>query len=400
MNDKKNDKGNRRQVDIPSFINYEDSGDSDAFMKNLNSSLADQVSSYYDGDGSGGGRKPKKKKGIPKLIKGTLLVLLVLTVVGALAIFTKPGQKIVVNLAGNYIYSNLQYNPSEDASTTDSEEAANLEPSATQIGPVINILLIGIEEIEGDKNTDTMIIATMNTKDHTLKLTSLMRDLYLDIPGYNKSRLNSAYAKGGINTLYDTIELNLGVKMDGYAMVNFEAFEQIIDMVDGVEVTLTEKEAKYLNTTNYISKKVNRNVVAGTQVLNGNQALGYCRIRKVSTATESNDFGRTQRQRIVLQAIYDKVKSKNIVSLVLLMNKMLTEVEIKTDVNHNEFNSYLQEAVGILGSDIQTLRLPTDDNFENASVKMGSRKASVLVPKDWDVLRNDLHDFIYGDTLD
>jgi hypothetical protein len=82
------------------------------------------------------------------------------------------------------------------------------------------------------------------------------------------------------------------------------------------------------------------------------------------------------------------------------MNKILTEVEIRTDIDNNKFNNYLQEAVGVLGSDIETLRLPTDDNFENASVQMGSRKASVLVPKDWDALRNELHDFIYGDAAE
>lgn len=398
MNNKNQDKGKRKQVEIPGFINYEDASDSDAYIKNLKNSLADQVNSIYDDEKNGRGKKPSRKKGMPRLIKGTLMILLFLTVVCGFIMFTKPGQKLIINLAGNYIYSNLQFQPSENVSEPADEATANLDTPAVDIGPVINILILGIEEIEGAQNTDSMIIATMNTENHTLKLTSLMRDLYVEIPDHNKSKLNSAYAKGGIELLYDTIETNFGIRVDGYAMVNFKAFQQIVDMVGGVEITLTKEEAHYLNTTNYISKKSNRTVVEGPQIMNGNQALGYCRVRKVSTGTENNDFGRTQRQRIVLQAIYDKVKSKNIVSLVLLMNKILTEVEVKTDIRQAEFNSYLQEAVNVLGADIQTLRLPADGSFKNEKVKMGKYNVEVLVPKDWEDLRAKLHNFIYSDT--
>ncbi len=398
MNNKNQGNSTRKQVDIPNFIKYEDVGSSEAFIKNVNSSLADQVNSLYEGNNTGSGKGPKRKKGLPKLIKGTLIAILILTVICGFLMFTKSGQKIIINMVGNYIYNNLQYQPSADADKTDSEEAVNLNMGTVEVGPVINILLIGVEEIGGAQNTDSMIIATMNTEDHSLKLTSIMRDLYVDIPGHDKSKLNSAYAKGGIDLLFDTIETNLDINIDGYCLVNFQAFEQIVDMVGGIEISLTKKEAKYLNTTNYISKKSNRNVVEGINIMNGNQALGYCRVRKVSTGTENNDFGRTQRQRIVLEAIYDKVKSKNIVSLVLLMNNILTQVEIKTDIRQNEFNSYLQEAVNVLGSDIQTLRLPSDGSFDNAKVKMGKYKVEVLEPKDWDVTRDELHNFIYGDT--
>jgi anionic cell wall polymer biosynthesis LytR-Cps2A-Psr (LCP) family protein len=178
-------------------------------------------------------------------------------------------------------------------------------------------------------------------------------------------------------------------------MVNFEAFEQIVDMVGGVEITLTEQEASYLRTTNYISNKSNRNVVAGTQLMNGNQALGYCRVRKVSTGTENNDFGRTQRHRIVLEAIYNKLKSKNIVSLVLLMNKILTQVEIKTDINNKTFNYCLEEAVKLKIKELETMRIPSDGTFDNASVMIGSRKSAVLVPKDWEATKKYINDFIY-----
>lgn len=388
----------RRQIDIPNFINYEDAEDSDAFIKEVNSSLAQQIDSELEEEEPRKVSRPRRKKRRSKLLRITFYILLAFILIGSLVLFTSPGRKMVIHLAGNYIYNNLKYQPSEEAVAASGDNSTNNGSEVPSDSHIINILLVGIEEIEGDRNTDSMIIASVNTKDHSLKLTSLMRDLYVEIPGHDKSKLNSAYAKGGIELLYETIENNFDVHLDGYCMVNFETFEQVIDLVGGVEITLTKEEAHYLNTTNYISKKSNRHVVAGKQLMNGNQALGYCRVRKVSTGTENNDFGRTQRQRIVLQAIYNKVKSKNIFQLVFLMNDILKNVEIKTDVTQKDFNRYLEEAVNIKMKDLETLRIPKDGSFKNKKVRMGSYNVEVLQPKDWDATRKDIYNFIYGDV--
>ncbi len=169
-----------------------------------------------------------------------------------------------------------------------------------------------------------------------------------------------------------------------------------MDLLEGVEVTLTSKEANYLNTTNYISDPANRNVTAGTQTLNGNQALGYCRVRKVSTGTENNDFGRTQRHRIVLNSIFEKMKTKNILQLGLFMNDVLTKINIKTDVTQSEFNSYLEEAASLNVSKLEDLRIPSDGNYKSEEVPIGKRNQDVLVPTDWEATRNEIHEFIYG----
>ena len=242
-----------------------------------------------------------------------------------------------------------------------------------------------------------MIVASMNTKDKSIKLTSLMRDLYIPIPGYDNNRLNSVYAKGGIDLLYKTIYNDFGINIDGYALVNFESFEKVIDLLDGVEVTLTSKEANYLNKTNYISNPAYRNVIAGTQTLNGNQALGYCRIRKVSTGTEYYDFGRTYRQRAVLNSLFEKVKSKNILSLGLLMNDILTNVNIKTDITQNEFNNYLKEAVSLEVNKLENYRIPSDGSYKDEKVQIGKLKnQAVLIPLDLDATRKEVRQFIYG----
>jgi LCP family protein required for cell wall assembly len=371
----------------------DDFQDEDTFLYEINKSLADQVSGELEGenvitkDRSTNKRKKKRNKGL-KIFAAVFSVFMLLV---AFLVFTPVGKKIILNIAGNYIYGKLDY---EENKEKDKERP--VKPKEEE--HVINILLVGVEEIQGASNTDSMIIATMNTKDKSLKLTSLMRDLYVEIPGYSKNRLNSAYAKGGIDLLFDTIKLNFGVPLDGYAKVNFENFESIIDIIGGVEVTLTEKEASYLNRTNYISNPANRKVVPGKQIMNGNQALGYSRVRKVSTGTESNDFGRTQRQRAVLNSIFDKLKSKNIIELGFLMDKILTEVTIETDITQKEFNDYLEEAVSLKVNQLENYRIPADGNYQNSKVQLGKLMQEVLEPKDWDTTRADLRKFIYGDT--
>ncbi len=371
----------------------DDFQDEDTFLYEINKSLADQVSGELEEenvitkDRSTNKRKKKKNKGL-KIFAAVFSVFMLLV---AFLVFTPVGKKLILNIAGNYIYGKLDYDENKEK-----DKERPVKPKEEE--HVINILLVGVEEIQGASNTDSMIIATMNTKDKSLKLTSLMRDLYVEIPGYSKNRLNSAYAKGGIDLLYDTIKLNFGIPLDGYAKVNFENFESIIDIIGGVEVTLTEKEASYLNRTNYISNPANRKVVAGKQIMNGNQALGYSRVRKVSTGTESNDFGRTQRQRAVLNSIFDKLKSKNIIELGFLMDKILTEVKIETDITQKEFNDYLEEAVSLKVNQLENYRIPADGNFQNSKVQLGKLMQEVLEPKDWDTTRADLRKFIYGDT--
>jgi LCP family protein required for cell wall assembly len=404
----KDDNNTPNRIEIASFVNKgseisqlsgklkkraDDVDDSYSFVREVNSSLAKQV--QYDMDEEKRNKpkpsnKKKKKKG-KRVLKAVIYSLLILAVLGCVLMYTPIGKKIVAKIATEYIYGNLNY---KESPKQNAKEDTVKAPTDT----IVNILLVGVEEIGNARNTDSMIIATMNTKTHSLKMTSLMRDIYVDIEGHNKNKLNSAFAQGGIDLLYDTVQKNFGIKIDGYCMVNFNQFQDIVDLVHGVKVNLTENEAYYLNHTNYISKKKYRTVKAGENLLNGNQALGYCRVRKRSTATESNDFGRTQRQRIVLKAIYSKVKSMNPVEQVLIMNKILGQVKVDTDITKDEFSRYLEEAIDLNVKNLETLRVPTDGSYDNAKVPMGRYNVEVLVPKDWNALREQIYDFIYKDT--
>ncbi|SHO51248.1 LCP family protein [Anaerocolumna xylanovorans] len=373
------------------------SGEDDNFMQEVNASLAQQISSELEDNNTDTINESNKKKKMPKGLKIFTIVFSGLMLLLALLVFTPAGQKLLFTLAGNYIYNKLDYDKGNNPNGQETNNNVSVTPTPAQPAKdVINVLLIGVEEIGGASNTDSMIVASMNTKDKTVKLTSIMRDLYVEIPGHDNNKLNAAYALGGVDLLYQTLKQNFGIDIDGYMMVNFSAFEQIVDLVGGVEVSLTSTEANYLNTTNYISDPSNRRVHEGSQLMNGNQALGYCRVRKVSTGTENNDFGRTQRQRVVLNAIFDKLKSKNLIQLGLFMNDVLTKVEIKTDINNSDFNNYMQWGASMNLKELQNYRIPSDGSYGSIKVRIGKYNQDVLVPTDWDATRTEIHNFIYG----
>lgn len=259
---------------------------------------------------------------------------------------------------------------------------------------IINILLVGEEAIEkwghGRGRSDSMMIATVNSRENTIKLTSLMRDVYVRIPGYLDNKLNAAYNMGGIPLLKQTIETNYDIVIDYSAVVQFSGFEKIIDQIGGVEISLTADEAQYLNTTNYISKKKYRNVVEGKQILNGNQALGFARIRyRASSNGEANDFGRTNRQRMLIQAVVNKLKSKNLLELTDVVNGVLSNV--LTDLPKSEIVNIIKVYTLMKDKNLETFRVPIDNSYEDRRI----RGMSVLVI-DFAENKRALHKFIFG----
>jgi len=272
---------------------------------------------------------------------------------------------------------------------------------------VVNILLVGADKNADEQDTkgaerrsDSMMIATMDIKHNKLKITSLMRDMYVEIPGYGNYKLNAAYSFGGIKLLYKTIAKNFGVKMDGYAEVNFDAFINVIDELGGVEVTLTESEAKNLRSTNYIKRRKYRKVKVDKQTFNGYQALGYCRIRHgkrqadgsypgVYTASgKGDDYGRTERQRLMIQAILKKVKTLSPNELLELAEVIMPNV--KTDLSKKKIYTYLMTVIQMGTTELHQFSLPADGCYTSQSI--GGQQ--VLVP-DLDASRTALKKFIF-----
>ncbi|MDY3910101.1 MAG: LCP family protein [Eubacterium sp.] len=273
---------------------------------------------------------------------------------------------------------------------------------------IVNILLVGADKNADEQNqkgaerrSDSMMIATLDIKHSKLKITSLMRDMYVTIPGYGGNKLNAAYSFGGITLLYETIAENFGIQMDGYAEVNFDAFVNVIDKLGGIEVTLTESEAKNLNDTNYIKRKKYRNLKVGTQVINGYQALGYCRIRHgkrqadgrypgVYTASgKGDDYGRTERQRLTIQAILKKVKTLSPMELLELAEVILPN--IKTDISKKMIYTYLMTVIQMGTTELKQFSVPIEGGFTSQTINGGQ----CLVP-DLPANKSALKKFIFN----
>ena len=198
----------------------------------------------------------------------------------------------------------------------------------------VNILLVGVDARENDvdSRSDTMMLVTLDNKNGEIKLTSFLRDSYVEIAGRKKKeKLNAAYFRGGIQTLIDTLEMNFKVSIPYYAIVDFEIFTTIVDELGGVNVDVTEKESKYSKRTETTGKLVV--IEAGEDILlNGEQALWYSRMRYLDS-----DFMRTQRQRKVISAIVEKTLQQDIGTMIGLAETIIPLV--KTNLSSKEIIS-------------------------------------------------------------
>ena len=227
---------------------------------------------------------------------------------------------------------------------------------------LLNILLVGQDKCEGEsrQRSDTMILCSFNPETNKLSMISFLRDLYVRIPGYEDNRLNAAYAYGGFELLKETLELNFGITVDGCLESDFEGFEKIIDTVGGVEIELTAEEAEI----------VGGGASQGICNLNGKQALTYARIRKIDS-----DFQRTSRQRNILNAVFEKVKSYQLMELASLFSEILPMMS--TDMTDDEIMTFALTLASSL-SDIKTqsCSIPAEGTYKNATI----RGMAVLVP--------------------
>lgn len=255
---------------------------------------------------------------------------------------------------------------------------------------VKNILFIGYDAREGEVRgrSDTMIVCSINKKTKEIKLTSLMRDTYVAIPDYGKNRLNAAYIFGGMSLLNETIEKNFGLKMDGNVAVDFESFVEALTEVGDLEITLTAKEANYMRTDPELGNR-SWDLKEGVNSLTPEQVLLYARIRKVG----QGDFERTERQRKVIIAAFNKIKQLPLKDILSLADKILPC--FATDMNNATILSLITQVGGGNYSIGETLRIPVDGAWSYAMID-GTR--SVVLP---DLQKNSdaLKEFIYGQAV-
>lgn len=261
---------------------------------------------------------------------------------------------------------------------------------------VTSLLLIGSDSRTAgtEGRSDAMILLTISDRTKSVHMTSLLRDMYVEIPGHDGNRLNAAYAYGGPELLMETVNQNFGTEVSRYAVVNFEAFANLVDAVGGVELELTNEEVQWVNAylneynelrgmpmeTDYLDTSLSGNIH-----LNGAQALAYCRNRYIGT-----DFARTQRQRNVLSAVLKKLPAALVTNPGELVDGLFAN--LTTDLRRGECMKLLLEAGKLFGYELVQDSLPLDGSYSNATI----REMSVL-QVDFDQNRAYIRREIYGE---
>lgn len=229
------------------------------------------------------------EEGYP-LHKGLVLTVIALCVAG------------VITAVTSYVFQHINLNSKtrEDLRANIVKEDFTFPKRERTVNPeIINIALLGIDSWDNFAGrSDAIIVITLDYKYKTIKLSSFMRDLRVDIHGHGTSKLGHAYSYGGGELLLRTLNDNYGLAIENYIALNFSSFEKIIDLFGGLELDIDNHEK---NEINKIVKEPDLEN-AGIQLLNGRQALAYSRIRVVGRA----DFERTERQRRVAEELIRK----------------------------------------------------------------------------------------------
>ena len=271
--------------------------------------------------------------------KGRKIVLWIIAII--LGVF-------IIGTGGVYIYGNYMFNKVEkvevdknDVGITEEVE----EKLSSYSNSIINIALFGVDSADvSTGRSDSIIIATIDTIHKKLKLTSVMRDSYVNISGIGNDKINHAYAFGGPQLAIKTLNENFNLNIEDFVAVNFDSLPKIIDMLGGVTVDITSEEVSHIPGI----------PSAGTYNLNGAQALSYSRIRYAT----GGDYVRTERQRTILTKIFEKVLTINPMKYPSLLNEVLPMVQTSLD-----YSKILELGTEVLKMGVTTLeqeRFPLD----------------------------------------
>ena len=311
-----------------------------------------------------------------KRLFGCILVLLIAAV-------------IVICICVNKLMDPYQYDANFNSSGLNQEIINSSKP-------VDNIMLFGVDaDDNGTRRSDAMMIMSLDYKEHKIKLTSLMRDSYVDIPGHGMDKLTHAYSYGGPELAISTINKNFGLDISEYATVDFQQMASIIDAVGGVEIDVSEAERKEANK--YIGEygrtygvDVQEIESDGLQTLDGIQAMTYGRIRKNGTG---DDWGRVERQSVVLQAIFNKLQNVSPITLYHTMETILPNVT--SSVSKGEAISIFRNFILHFGKPtMEHTRIPVDGEWDGKKIH-----GVYYTVFDVDDAADEIYDFIYKDIM-
>lgn len=181
-------------------------------------------------------------------------------------------------------------------------------------------------QLEAGTHADTIIIVSIDNKTKEMKMVSVYRDTLLRGMDEKMAKANSAYFLGGPSEAINMLNKNLDLDIQQYVTVDFKALADVIDLLGGVEIEVTDKEADaindYIGETAMVAGKEAKLVSAGIQNLDGVQAVTYARIRK----NVGGDYARTERQRLVLQKVMEKLQQTDLSTINDIVDKVFPQV--------------------------------------------------------------------------
>jgi len=325
--------------------------------------------------------------------RGTRITLLVLGLVLCLLLLLFAAGRILIDHELSRMdRSEGTLNP-ENAhfDTSDLFGFGEVNIETAQSRDVTNILLIGqdrrdYQEEDDTMRSDAMILCSINKKTKQILLTSLMRDMYLPVPGKGYGQLNSTYMAGGMELLDQTIEQDFGIHIDGNLEVDFYRFIELMDLVGPLEIELTQEEADWLNGNTRDEEwqeewnedagidNTGWNLQAGVNAMTAEQVADYCRLRVVG----KSDWERTERQRTVVMAIFNKLKGEDRSTLLRFVREALPL--IRTDMTNRQVIRAVFPVFSKKISSFETFRIPTDEAYTQQTLTADGETLYLLLP--------------------
>lgn len=284
---------------------------------------------------------------------------------------------IVIVAVGGYIYINKTLDKVENIEVNTDNIGINTE-TKEEFKEIKNIALLGIDSRDDDLvgRSDSIMILTLDSVHNKIKLSSIMRDSYVNIEGHGMDKINHAYAFGGAELALKTLNENFDLNISEVMVVNFSSLVNIIDKIGGVNIDITDEEVSHISG---ISSP-------GEHLLNGNQALAYSRIRYAT----GGDYKRTERQRTVINAIFNKLKNTSLTEYPQLVNEFLPYIQ--TNMSKSALLGLGTEFSGLAMRGLEQDRFPRDEHAEGQMIN-----GVYYLTFDIENVKNSMKDYMFND---
>lgn len=256
----------------------------------------------------------------------------------------------------------------------------------------LNVALFGVDSREGDleKNTrtDCIIVASLNKETKEIKMASVYRDTLLDLSEGTLQKCNAAYSFGGPKQAINMLNMNLDLDIQNYVTVDFGVVAEVVDLLGGLDIEIKEEEVEPLNKFVYETGQVAGKEAhfvggSGVQHLDGVQATTYARIR----STAGGDFTRTERQRLVIEKIVEKLMKSDLATINKIIDKVFPT--ISTNFTMTEILSYAKY--------FNQYKLGENTGFPiDKATDTVSGLGSIVIPVSLEDNVKKLHEFLFG----